>query len=171
MTRSVGCARLQACILGSLFLSAVIAYSQTAANSKSVAPSAVSAELAPGSAHLLMPEDLSKIIQSPAGTKPLVLMIGPHMLYQQAHIPASDYIGATSSSEGIEKLKERVKSLPKNQAIVLYCGCCPWIRCPNVRPAFSALHQLGYSNVKVLYIANNFGSDWVDKGYPTTEGE
>ena len=171
MTRSVGCTRMQACILAAMLLSAVFACSQTAANSKSVAPSAVSAELAPGSAHLLSPEDLRKIIESPTGTKPLVLMVGPHMLYRQAHIPASEYVGTTSSPEGIELLKARVKSLPKNQAIVLYCGCCPWIRCPNVRPAFSALHQLGYSNVKVLYIADNFGSDWVDKGYPTTKGQ
>ena len=32
------------------------------------------------------------------------------------------------------------------------------------------LRNLGYTNVRVLYIANNFGADWVDKGYPTTKG-
>jgi len=25
--------------------------------------------------------------------------------------------------------------------------------------------------VKVLYIADNFGSDWVNKGYPTAKGD
>jgi hypothetical protein len=30
---------------------------------------------------------------------------------------------------------------------------------------------MGFSNVKVLYVANNFGTDWVDKGYPTVKGE
>jgi hypothetical protein len=25
---------------------------------------------------------------------------------------------------------------------------------------------MGFTNVKVLYLANNFGADWVDKGYP-----
>jgi len=30
---------------------------------------------------------------------------------------------------------------------------------------------MGFTNVKVLYIADNFGADWVDKGYPTAKGE
>jgi hypothetical protein len=25
--------------------------------------------------------------------------------------------------------------------------------------------------VKVLYIASNFGADWVDKGYPVSKGQ
>jgi hypothetical protein len=40
-----------------------------------------------------------------------------------------------------------------------------------VNPAYDALRQLGFSKVKVLYIANNFGADWVDKGYPVAKGE
>ena len=30
---------------------------------------------------------------------------------------------------------------------------------------------MGFTNVKVLYLANNFGADWVDKGYPVAKGE
>jgi hypothetical protein len=30
---------------------------------------------------------------------------------------------------------------------------------------------MGFTNVKVLYIADNFGTNWVDKGYPTAKGE
>jgi hypothetical protein len=52
----------------------------------------------------------------------------------------------------------------KKKLIVLYCGCCPWGRCPNVGPAYKALHDQGFTNVKVLYLANNFGDDWVAKG-------
>jgi len=55
--------------------------------------------------------------------------------------------------------------------IVLYCGCCPWNHCPNVKPAYDALQAMGFRNLKVLYIANNFGADWVDKGYPTAKGD
>jgi hypothetical protein len=29
---------------------------------------------------------------------------------------------------------------------------------------------MGFTNVKVLYIADNFGKDWVDKGYPVAKG-
>ena len=31
------------------------------------------------------------------------------------------------------------------------------------------LHKLGFTKVQVLYIADNFGTDWVDKGYPATQ--
>ena len=30
---------------------------------------------------------------------------------------------------------------------------------------------MGFTNVKVLYIADNFGTDWVYKGYPTIKGQ
>jgi len=30
---------------------------------------------------------------------------------------------------------------------------------------------MGFTNVKVLYIAQNFGADWVSKGYPTEKSE
>jgi hypothetical protein len=30
---------------------------------------------------------------------------------------------------------------------------------------------MGFTNVKVLYIANNFGADWVEKGYPVAKGQ
>jgi len=53
---------------------------------------------------------------------------------------------------------------------VLYCGCCPWNRCPNVGPAFSKMREMGFSNVKVLYLADNFGTNWVEKGYPVEKG-
>jgi rhodanese-related sulfurtransferase len=128
-------------------------------------------ELTPGSAQLINPEDLVKILQSPKGEKPLVLNVGPHLLYMQAHIPGSEYIGAGSDSQGIESLRRRVKPLPRKTLIVLYCGCCPWSHCPNVRPAYNELHKAGFSNVKVLYIADNFGTDWVYKGYPTIKGQ
>lgn len=128
-------------------------------------------ELAPGSAQLINPEDLLRILQAPKEEKPLILNVGPSLLYMQAHIPGSEYIGAGSDSQGIESLRRRVKALPRNKFIVLYCGCCPWSHCPNVRPAYNELHKAGFTNVKVLYIADNFGTDWVDKGYPTIKGQ
>jgi rhodanese-related sulfurtransferase len=88
-----------------------------------------------------------------------------------AHIPGSEYVGAASSDAGLQQLRKRVESLPRNKSIVLYCGCCPWSHCPNVKPADEALQSMGFTNVKVLYISNNLGTDWVDKGYPTAKGE
>ncbi len=119
---------------------------------------------------LLTPEQLANSLQS-AKQKPLILQVGPHSLYAQAHIPGSEYIGAGSTDEGKQKLRERVKSLPKNTPIVIYCGCCPWGHCPNMHPAYQLLHSLGFTNVKALYIADNFGTDWVNKGYPVAKGD
>lgn len=128
---------------------------------------------AAGSANMqtLTPEELVRILQVKHGKKPLLLYVGPRMLYAQAHIPGSEFIGQGASAEGLQSLRARAGSLPKKTAIVLYCGCCPWTHCPNVNPAYDALVRLGFTNVKVLYIMNNFGADWVDKGYAVEKGQ
>ena len=119
---------------------------------------------------LINPEDLIKILQS-GKEQPLVLQTGSHNLFLQAHIPGSEYVGAASTDTGLQQLRKRVDSLPRNKFIVLYCGCCPWSYCPNIKPADDAMHELGFTNVKVLYISDNFGTNWVDKGFPTAKGE
>ena len=119
---------------------------------------------------LISPEDFLKLPTS-GQAKPLVIQVGSHVLYSQAHIPGSEYIGPASTDAGLQKLRERVASLPHAKFVVLYCGCCPWSHCPNVKPAYEALRALGFDNVKVLYISDNFGTNWVDKGYPTAKGE
>lgn len=120
---------------------------------------------------LLGPEDLVKILESQAVEKPLVIQVGSHVLYSQAHIPGSEYIGSAASQSGLDQLRKRVEKLPRTKFIVLYCGCCPWSHCPNVKPADDALEAMGFRHVKVLYLANNFGADWVEKGYPTAKGD
>ena len=121
-------------------------------------------------AQLLKPEALVQLLQTTNKDKPLILLVGSHMLFAQAHIPGSEYAGPGSQPTGIEQLQNRVNSLPRKKLIVLYCGCCPWNRCPNLGPAFAKLREMGFANVKVLYLANNFGADWADKGYPVEHG-
>src|SRR5437868_6880232 len=128
------------------------------------------ASLIPAS-HLINPDELVKILQSAKSERPLMIQVGSHVLYTQAHIPNSEYIGPASSETGLQSLRERVESLPQNKFIVLYCGCCPWRHCPNIKPADDALRAMGFTNVKILFIANNFGSDWVEKGYPVSRGD
>jgi len=120
---------------------------------------------------LINPEDLAKILQSPKGEKPLIIHVGFHVLYSQGHIPGSEYIGPASQEEMVEKLRKRVESLPRGKFIVLYCGCCPWTNCPTVKPAYEALHSMGFTKLKVLYIPNNFGRDWIYKGFPVEQGQ
>jgi thiosulfate/3-mercaptopyruvate sulfurtransferase len=131
---------------------------------------AYQASLIPAS-RLINPDELVKILQSAKSEKPLMIQVGSHVLYTQAHIPGSEYIGPASSETGVQSLRKRVESLPRNKFIVLYCGCCPWSHCPNVKPADDALHLMGFTNVKVLYVAKNFGADWVEKGYAVGKGD
>ncbi len=128
-----------------------------------------SSELPPGSLELIRPEELAKALQSSA--RPIVFNIGPRVIYVQAHIPGAAYIGPTANPQELEKLRARAASLPRDSFLVIYCGCCPWEHCPNIRPAYQELKQMGFTRLKVLYIANSFGSDWVEKGYPTAKGE
>ncbi len=117
---------------------------------------------------MLQPAELVQLLNTSA--KPLVLQTGSHVLYAEAHIPGAEYAGPTGTSAGIEALRTRVAGLSKDTLIVLYCGCCPWIRCPNIKPAYQQLQSLGFTNVKALYLADNFGTNWVDKGYPVVKG-
>jgi thiosulfate/3-mercaptopyruvate sulfurtransferase len=120
---------------------------------------------------LIQPEELVTILRSPKAPKPLLLYVGFHMLYVQAHIPGSEFIGPGSNDAGIQQLRKRVAGLPRNKFIVIYCGCCPWNHCPNVKPAYDALRAMGFTRAKVLYIANNFGANWASRGYPVTQGD
>jgi thiosulfate/3-mercaptopyruvate sulfurtransferase len=119
----------------------------------------------------LTPEQLVGTLAALKAAKPLLFHVGSHLFFLQAHIPGSEYLGAGANPEGIQNLKKRVSGLPKETFIVLYCGCCPWSHCPTVKPADDALRALGFTNVKVLYIADNFGANWVNKGYPVAKGD
>ena len=133
------------------------------------APSENSAFSVP-QAQLIQPADLNRLLQTGGPDKPLVLQVGSRVLFAQAHIAGSEFAGAGSQPEGLQQLQNRVSSLSHETPIVLYCGCCPWNRCPNVAPAFRLLVRLGFTRVKVLYVANNLGTDWVDKGFPVERG-
>ena len=116
-------------------------------------------------AQLIQPEALNHLLQTKETDKPLLVQVGSHLLFDEAHIAGSVYAGAGSQPTGLQQLQSTVAKLSKKKAIVLYCGCCPWNRCPNLGPAFKQLQDLGFTSVKVLYLANNLGTDWVAKGY------
>jgi hypothetical protein len=122
-------------------------------------------------AQLIQPEELAGILKSGEKEKPVMLHVGSRVMFSQAHIPGSEYAGPGSTPAGIQSIENTVSALPTNRHIILYCGCCPWNRCPNVGPAYKRLRELGFTNVKVLYFANNFGDDWVNKGYPAVKGK
>ena len=122
-------------------------------------------------ADLLEPAEFAKSLATPPATRPLIVQVGFRSLYVQAHIPGSEYVGPAGQEEGLQALRTRVARLAKDAPIVIYCGCCPWSRCPNIAAAYDTLRALGFSRVKVLHIAEDFGTDWADKGYPVAQGE
>ena len=70
--------------------------------------------------------------------------------------------------EGLQKLTAVLKSLDKKKKIVIYCGCCPFEHCPNVRPAIDMLIDMKFTNYFVLNLPHNIKTDWIDKGYPVS---
>jgi len=111
---------------------------------------------------LVQPKDVATDIKSP-----LLLHVGFPVLYRSVHIPGSVYAGPGARAEGIEELKKAAANQPKDRQIILYCGCCPWDKCPNIRPAFAALRAMGFRNVKAMILPTDFKADWIDHGYPT----
>jgi rhodanese-related sulfurtransferase len=109
---------------------------------------------------LMQPADLAEKIKSDKDI-PVIFSVGPG-----AVIPTSKDIGMVKEKENLETFKQALSSLPKDTQIVVYCGCCPFEHCPNVRPAIDALKQMKFTNYKLLNLSHNVKTDWIDKGYP-----
>lgn len=122
-------------------------------------------------ANQILAEDLAQAMKGAEATKPLVLYVGPKLFYAQSHIAGAEFIGPAGKPEGVTRLRNRMATVKKDKPVVIYCGCCPWDRCPNIRPAFAELTKAGFTNVRVLYIKTGFGVDWKDKGLPVAGGE
>jgi len=108
--------------------------------------------------------------ESKSAAKPIVVCVGFRPLYMGAHVPGAVFHGAAQSEQGLADLKRWAQGLPRNTNLVIYCGCCPLDHCPNLRPAFTALRDLGFANLRVLVLPHDFASDWVEKGYPVEKG-
>jgi rhodanese-related sulfurtransferase len=118
---------------------------------------------------LIQPQDLAARLGA-KGPRPAIFHVGPNLLYRGKHIPGSVYAGPASRPEGLEALKIAAGKLSRDREVVLYCGCCPWDNCPNVKPAVALLKQMGFTHVQAMFVANNFAKDWIDRGYPVEEG-
>ena len=113
---------------------------------------------------LMEPAELADKINSSDANKPLIISIGP-----AATIKTSVAIGPGSEKENLDKLAQLVSREPKTRQLVIYCGCCPFNHCPNIRPAFTKLNELGFKNHKLLNLTKNLKTDWIDRGYPVIE--
>ena len=161
--------RLNVCLKAVVFLMFTGLFATSLAIAQFSNPAA-SASSVPQS-QLIQPAELVHLLKTSGAKQPVLFQVGSFVMFQQSHIPNSAFVGPGSQPNGQILIKRFSAPLSKNQLIVIYCGCCPWSRCPNIGPAYKQLHDLGFTNVKALYLPNNFGDDWVSKGYPTEKGE
>ena len=110
---------------------------------------------------LMEPADLSATIKAEKNI-PLIFSIGPGAI-----IPHSRDIGMIKDAENMKKFKDELVGLPKDTQIVVYCGCCPFDHCPNIRPAMQLLKDMKFTNYKLLDLPHNIKIDWINKGLPT----
>jgi len=109
---------------------------------------------------LMDPAVLAKKLAS-TEKHPIIFNMGPSGVIKEA----TD-IGPGQEKTNIEKLKKELVKLDKSSEIVVYCGCCPFKNCPNIRPAFEALNAAGLKNSFLLNLPENLRVDWIAKGYP-----
>ncbi len=120
-------------------------------------------------ADLMDPAELASIIDDPDRENPVILDIGGVGHIMGGRIQGSKVIGPTGESEYLEKLTAAVAEYPGDVDLVIYCGCCPFRDCPNIRPAFRTLREMGLTDLKLLDIEENLRIDWVNRGYPTED--
>jgi rhodanese-related sulfurtransferase len=122
-------------------------------------------------AQALQPADLRVELEKVKGeSAPTIIYVGFRTLFEGGHIPGASFHGTASKEEGLAELKKSVGKLPRSTNLVIYCGCCPFDHCPNIRPAYTALKEMGFSHVRVLVLPTSFAADWVEKGYPMQKG-
>ena len=121
-------------------------------------------------AQMISPAAFAKeLADSTAGDKPTIICVGFKNFYEGSHIPGASYYGPASTADGLAQLKKFASGLAGTTDIVIYCGCCPLVHCPNVRPAFSALLEMGFARVRLLALQQSFATDWMKPGYPVSK--
>jgi thiosulfate/3-mercaptopyruvate sulfurtransferase len=110
---------------------------------------------------LMQPSELAARLNDSAASLPVIISVGPGAL-----IPHSMVTGPVQDDENLARLAKELQGIDRNKEVVVYCGCCPYEHCPNVRPAVALLKELKFSHYKLLDLPHNMKTDWLDKGYP-----
>jgi thiosulfate/3-mercaptopyruvate sulfurtransferase len=120
-------------------------------------------------AQTVQPAELEKELAA-GKSVPTVLFVGFQRLFSAGHIKGAQFHGSGGTAEGLAQIKTWAHSLPRSTNLVIYCGCCPMEHCPNVRPPFSLLREMGFTKVRVLILPTSFEVDWAEKGLPYDKG-
>jgi thiosulfate/3-mercaptopyruvate sulfurtransferase len=118
----------------------------------------------------IQPAELNKELSS-AKTAPTVVFVGFARLFTAGHIKGAQFHGSGGTDDGLAQLRAWANSLPRGTNLVVYCGCCPLERCPNLRPAFALLRDMGFTKVRALILPTDFAKDWAGQGFPYDKGQ
>lgn len=111
---------------------------------------------------LMSTADLAAKINTNAKDKPLIFNVGP-----MENIKGAVAVGAATNATFGNKISGYLTMESKTKPMVVYCGCCSYSSCPNIKPAYDYLIAQGFKNTKVLELPEGIKPDWVAKGYPT----
>ena len=115
--------------------------------------------------------DLAReLAQVNSSARPTIVYVGFRTLFSGGHIPGATFHGTASTPQGLAEIKKWAATLPKDTNLLIYCGCCPFDRCPNIRPAFAMFREMGFTHIRVLHLPVSFAADWADKNYPVEKG-
>ncbi len=127
------------------------------------------------SAQIVQAAALAHELDDKNGAALTVVYVGFHTLFSGGHIPGAAFQGSApgaafqgsaSTEKGLADLKKWAHGLSRTTNLVIYCGCCPFGKCPNVRPAFTALSGMGFKKLRVLVLPTGLVADWANKGFP-----
>jgi thiosulfate/3-mercaptopyruvate sulfurtransferase len=121
-------------------------------------------------AQTMQAADLRRELRDKAAEPPTIVYVGFRTLFAGGHVPGASFHGSASKEDGLAEIKKWADLLPRSTNLVIYCGCCPFEKCPNIRPAFMALKEMGFTRLRVLILPTSFAADWAEKGYPIEKG-
>ena len=120
---------------------------------------------------LVQPADLVRELAfASPDSRPTIVYVGFRTLFTGGHIPGATFHGSAFTEQGLADIKKWAASLPRTTNLIIYCGCCPFERCPNIRPAFALFRDMGFMHLRVLELPTSFAVDWVDKNYAIEKG-
>lgn len=114
--------------------------------------------------NLMDPKELAQKLNDPKGVKPVIYNVGT-----VDQIKTAINTGAVSTDAGFKKFRYEVSKITKDKEVVVYCGCCTSLNCPNIRPAHKYLIDQGFKRARILDIPTGIKEDWVQKDYPLEE--
>jgi len=127
-------------------------------------------EVLPASQLVQSSELVRELASASADSRPTIVYVGFRTLFAGGHIPGATFHGSASTEQGPADIKKWAASLPRTANLVIYCGCCPFERCPNIHPAFALFREMGFTHLRVLELRTSLAADWADKNYAIEKG-